>query len=672
MAPQDQNQLVRDPRQDDDEEQRRREEQYKFYGGAYGGWRGYKQGEQPGKGVEPPEGLVPEFTPAPMPDIEHRAGMKIGGQVVPPGYRVGAEQLPIGRAAPFGSSEWWQARGEDLMRKTHPYPATGWKKFGRIMGDIGQTAGEAIVPNVMAGIPGTRLYNRLGLEEAIRRGGEAQTRESELALRGAQTQREQVQAAKDVWELGIPKAQGEPYTTPEGTFQMYMYPDGTQRAYPVGETPERMQPPAGLFPGGLTPGAGGGGAPPGGAARGTIPGVQAVTPPGQAPTVTPGEAGGGGGIPVAAAPQIAAAQTPQRGPIPQSMLPQGRMTKEQVEQTYLRLLAQDPATLTQNERDWMKAHEAEVTPVLPIGDKGKADYDARIRNALGPNVDPTPYLTDPRDTRQQAQDKFNSAKFFANEQLNRERPYVQEEIRDKRTQVYAINPGNGQLETTNKWTAEKDWGAAIRPVTPAIQAQDAEMIRQLRDAQLNQFRYMRAYQQVHHDISGLAATNMSNIINDQQIGVKLEAFGAGLDVSMVNKAVKDMSVASSWNALKDDEKRLLTGYLRAKMGVIAFNRALNKSSRMAEGLVMLEMKNLPLPWVGATVANEQNQAFQENIDSAGNGLPTNLPGSEHPARYRERLERMAREEDRRGGAPGPRPGERVKVWDPKTNRFKEQ
>ena len=39
-----------------------------------------------------------------------------------------------------------------------------------------------------------------------------------------------------------------------------------------------------------------------------------------------------------------------------------RRSKAEVESTYLSLLQRDPATLTPNEKEWMKTHEAEVTP----------------------------------------------------------------------------------------------------------------------------------------------------------------------------------------------------------------------------------------------------------------------------------------------------------------------
>ena len=111
-----------------------------------------------------------------------------------------------------------------------------------------------------------------------------------------------------------------------------------------------------------------------------------------------------------------------------------------------------------------------------------------------------------------------------------------------------------------------------------------------------------------------------------------------LDTGMVNDVLKGTNKASAWNHLSPQEQDAMIGYLRAKGSVLAYQKALTGVGRTNKEQMEIEMENLPAPWVGAKVADKQMDAWQQNIDRATEGFPSNLPGIKSPKQVREETE----------------------------------
>jgi hypothetical protein len=150
--------------------------------------------------------IAPERKPMPEEDPElaarrlrpvgEQATSTLGGeqQRLPTlGYQE-RQRLPIiSPGAPAGSANSYEAqisRIED--QRAHPWGSPEnhpgrLGKIGHVLGQIGNVAGDVLLPEQMAMIPGTDLNRDLEERRAERNLGAAQTRESETAERGART-----------------------------------------------------------------------------------------------------------------------------------------------------------------------------------------------------------------------------------------------------------------------------------------------------------------------------------------------------------------------------------------------------------------------------------------------------------------------------------------------------
>lgn len=114
----------------------------------------------------PPSELAPFEAPKKLSPIEQMALPKTSPGVQPGSsafYQNELERAEAAKANPWGSAE------------NHP-GLLG--KIGHIAARVGNVAGNAIIPNVMAATPGTELNTRLKEQELAKNLGEAQTRES--------------------------------------------------------------------------------------------------------------------------------------------------------------------------------------------------------------------------------------------------------------------------------------------------------------------------------------------------------------------------------------------------------------------------------------------------------------------------------------------------------------
>lgn len=208
--------------------------------------------------------------------------------------------------------------------------------------------------------------------------------------------------------------------------------------------------------------------------------------------------------------------------------------------------------------------------------------------------------------------------------------------KDARLMGYAIDE-SGDLKYMSKADADKIH-STFEEVKATDVNKDRQAIRQLNDVQKNISAYRKSIDSVKSNINPLAVTNMQAILSDKGFGAKVEPFGIGIDLGMANDAIKGTAVASAWNKLSPEERSVVVGYLRAKGSVLAYQKALTNVGKTNKEQMEIEMANLPLPYVGATVADEQMKAFQENIDRATEGFPSNLPGIKSPKQVRAEVE----------------------------------
>jgi hypothetical protein len=302
-----------------------------------------------------------------------------------------------------------------------------------------------------------------------------------------------------------------------------------------------------------------------------------------------------------------------------------------------------PATTTLKPQEPQRAPlptPAEAAKLAPVGNAADT-YNQKIKGILGKEA--KDYSVDPTTSHEDAEKTLADARARANEiarDKSAERaanaPDAAQDRKDQRLMGYAVDQ-NGQLAYMSKADADKIH-STFEEVKATEVNKDRQAIRQLNDVQQNVSRYRTAQNAIKENISPLAASNMAAILSDKGIGAKIEPFGVGLDLGQVNDVVTNTEKASVWNSLSVPERQLVTSYLRAKSSVIAYQKALTGIGRTNKEQLDIEMQQLPTPYVGASVANEQLDAFQENIDRAAEGFPMNLPGLKSPAQIRKESE----------------------------------
>jgi hypothetical protein len=181
-----------------------------------------------------------------------------------------------------------------------------------------------------------------------------------------------------------------------------------------------------------------------------------------------------------------------------------------------------------------------------------------------------------------------------------------------------------------------------KAVTEAEVGKEEAATRQFNDVQMNVSRYKNTYAGLKGPLSKTDLNNMTAILSlTQQLerpgeGGFTGALSAGYVPALANSSQRQ-SLGAAWSKLSPEATELVTGYLRAKGAIPAYQRALTGTGRTSQAAMEIEMANLPEPTVGYTKASSQLKAFQENIDTASKGL-TRFPWLPAPQEVRQSIE----------------------------------
>ena len=486
-------------------------------------------------------------------------------------------------------------------------------KIGHVAAKIGNVAGDVLAPDVMARVPGTDLNRELRENELTTRLGQQQREASEEGLRNVQEQN--LQSEIDARKNPKPKLlSGEENIAvgPDGKrYQRYELPDQSTTWVEEGATPSLRT---------IGPSASG------------TEGLPTIAAP--APVTAPAAAGG---LPAGAT--------------------VGKPKTESSEDKFIAQYLKD--NKLEDTAENREKGRAAYTSGGPIGADQATQISSQIQNVLkGSGLDPKGYTVTEKSTRAEANEALKAAQTAATEARNRNKPEEAESRKDRQTMGYALDE-NGNLKYMSKADANK-LHSTFEEMKSGDVNKDRQALRQLNDVQMNTSRYRKAVDALPEAISRNHALLMEQIVGDQKIN-------AGLTGSLIPGAdyilntLKGTSVADQWNTLSKQEREVVIGYLRAKGSVIAYQKALSGIGRTNKEQLDIEMANLPLPMVGATVADQQMEAWQENVDRAADGFPRNLPGIKHPSDLRRELEGG-------GGAQGGAPpaGAKVRNYNPTT------
>ena len=116
------------------------------------------------------------------------------------------------------------------------------------------------------------------------------------------------------------------------------------------------------------------------------------------------------------------------------------------------------------------------------------------------------------------------------------------------------------------------------------------------------------------------------ITNDDQLKLaallgedkwKLEAFGTSIPVDAFNKQMD----AAKLNGLSGNAVQRMFAYYNARESMVGYQRVLSGGSKSNEKAMQLNLDALPSPILVPRVANEGLRQFQQNLITAGQGLP---------------------------------------------------
>jgi hypothetical protein len=206
--------------------------------------------------------------------------------------------------------------------------------------------------------------------------------------------------------------------------------------------------------------------------------------------------------------------------------------------------------------------------------------------------------------------------------------------------IYAYNIQTKQTELTDRATMTASPGMYTNPrdVKQSDIEKDQQFNRQMADVQLNFSRYQTAKNALPSgSISPEHQGAATRILADEKMGgYVINELTFQNYMNQVNQGEK----AASWNKLTPAEQEVLSGYLRAKASVVAYQKALSGVGKPNKEVMEIEMNNLPAPIVGKSASDTQFNAFQENLDTATQGY-VKMPGSESPKEVRQRVEAEA-------------------------------
>lgn len=220
---------------------------------------------------------------------------------------------------------------------------------------------------------------------------------------------------------------------------------------------------------------------------------------------------------------------------------------------------------------------------------------------------------------------------------DREEVTRQKQVDKSNTVGWAFDPKTKEKILTNQAEAEANGLTLFQKNTPADVEKDESALRQMNDVQLNVSRYRQAVNALPPaGISNERVNNINAILSDKDLNIRIGE--GGILPGLFTDIVQQSGVGKVWNLLSPAEQNVVTGYLRAKGSVIAYQKALTNVGRSGKEVMEIEMNNLPAPTVGATVANPRLDAFQENINAASQGFGR-IPWMERPQDVRDRIEK---------------------------------
>ena len=219
----------------------------------------------------------------------------------------------------------------------------------------------------------------------------------------------------------------------------------------------------------------------------------------------------------------------------------------------------------------------------------------------------------------------------------------------------AVDPNTKQRVLTTLGDAQKQGLTNPIKATQTDVEKAGEFNAQANDVQMNTSRYKVALNGIQTPFSQDEVNHVARILSDPKVSNSIANL-AGMPAVM--SIIEQGARAADFNALPPDKQDALVGYLRMKNSAIAYQKMLTNQGRTSKEGLDIELANIPSPILGATVANKQLQAFQENIDVAAQ-RGVKLPWMETPADVRNRIENAPRPQPQapqgQFTAPGGRP-----------------
>ena len=289
----------------------------------------------------------------------------------------------------------------------------------------------------------------------------------------------------------------------------------------------------------------------------------------------------------------------------------------------------------------------------PIGSDGAASKNAIITSQLKKaGIDASLYNVSATDSVTAANAKQSAAEKALSDQRAQQNavrvanaPVAAQQRKDSTTMGYAMNQTTGELEYMSKADADKQH-STFEEMKPAEVNKDRQAVRQLNDVQKNVSQYTKAardYDQANLPTSVRAGdqARLHNLLNKAGITDFKVTGIAEIDipgVSALAEAGSRQLRTTDYQNLSPQGKALYNGYLRTMAAVPAYQKALTGVGRTNKEVMELELNMIPNPTLDAKDILDKQSQFQENVERASEGFPTNLPGLKTTKQVRQETE----------------------------------
>jgi hypothetical protein len=512
-------------------------------------------------------------------DLENKAGNRIQPGAAAGSGSTGDPQADFKKAradaknatlsTAIGSPEYYQARAKEIeLKNANPFGSAGNHPglAGKIMhglGVAGNIAGDIFAPGAMGMTPGTQMHEHAELQQDLAGYKDAETEEAKLAKGKA--------ALKSPWK----PATGEQFTQYDASGRP------TSQLYTNEDTNEQQWRP--------------------------VPAPGAALVAGGAPAGAPAVAGG--------APAAAPAAGSYYGNKEMPKFDEKLVGADNVAQYSGQV---ENAALRVPEGYDVAKPEITATDTNATANAKLKDYHLAVNNAI---------LADRNDQAMVARETAAETKDRRTE-----------DRKNRATTGYATD-ADGNLILTNKFDAANNASARhtesdFEEIKPGDVNKDKSAMRQLNDVQKNVNLYTKS---IREDLPKLVPGDTDKMqeimaLNQQSGGSVLDVGEKGISIGSIPilgaKLTKQnlKQITSDLAELSPAGRNLLTGYLRTAAAVPAYQKALTGIGRSNKEMLDLELANIPLPYYDNATANNRMKAFQENMDQARNGFPSNLPG----------------------------------------------